>query len=167
MKKLLDFVGSADYNFNIGITWALALFCSEFIRASCFSLMYGLSIRSALRTKSGLEALLYKKLLVARNLSTKATGEIVNLFANDSFRIFSMVYTLPLVFGGPIIVAVTIIYTYLTLGNVALVGVVVFLIAFILQIYISKLNNKYRKRLVHATDERVSLDLISHLINDP
>lgn len=156
MSKLLQFVGDEDnYHLNDGLKWAGALFVCEFFRASFFSLMYGMSARTAIRTKCGLEALLYRKLLVARNLSRKSAGEIVNLFANDAFRIFHMIYTLPLVCGAPVIVIATLVYTFVALGNVAFVGVAVFLIAFVAQIYISRANNRYRKQLVRATDERV------------
>jgi len=140
-----------------GIRWIIALFICELARASSFAIMYAISIRTAIRTSSGLSALLYNKLLTSRSPINKTVGEMVNLFANDTSKIFHMVYILPLTIGGPIVTIVTIIYTWWLLGLFALVGVIVFILIFALQFGVAKAQAYYRKQVLVQTDERVSL----------
>jgi ATP-binding cassette subfamily C (CFTR/MRP) protein 5 len=81
---------------------------------------------------------------------------MVNLFANDTTKIFHMVYILPLTIGGPIVTIVTIAYTWWLLGLFALVGVLIFIFIFGLQFGIAKTQSYYRKKAIEMTDERIS-----------
>ena len=124
--------------------------------------MYGVCARTAARTSAGFQALLYRKLLKIRSLPADS---ILNLFANDCHRVFHLVYTLPLVVGGPTVILFTFVYTYIIFGKFALVGLVVFALAFLAQIYVSKFTNRYRKQLLSAADDRVTLmnELLSNI----
>jgi ATP-binding cassette subfamily C (CFTR/MRP) protein 5 len=156
LKKLLDHIEDDWSSIEEGIWWTFALFISELIRASCFAIMYAISIRTAIRTSSGLSTILYNKLLISRSPINKTVGEMVNLFANDTTKIFHMVYILPLTIGGPIVTIVTIAYTWWLLGLFALVGVLIFIFIFGLQFGIAKTQSYYRKKAIEMTDERIS-----------
>ncbi|CAG2107654.1 unnamed protein product [Medioppia subpectinata] len=121
LKKLLDYIENESDTIGTGIKWTIALFLSELGRASSFAIMYAICIRTAIRTSSAINALLYNKLLTSRTVN-KSIGETVNLFAVDINKVFHMVYILPLVLGGPIVTVVTVVYTWWLLGVFALVG---------------------------------------------
>ncbi len=133
------------------------MFISEFLRASMFAIMYAISIRTSIRSSSAMSSLLYNKLLTTRSLTNKTIGELVNLFSNDVFKIFHMVYILPLTLGGPFVTVVTVVYTWWLLGIFALVGVLVFAFIFTLQFMIARAQSYFRKKAIAATDERISL----------
>ncbi|XP_054166266.1 ATP-binding cassette sub-family C member 5-like isoform X2 [Oppia nitens] len=155
LKKLLDSIENESESGSQAIKWTIALFVSELGRATSFAIMYAICIRTAIRTTSALNTLLYNKILTSRS-TNKTIGEMVNLFAVDINKIFHMIYILPLVLGGPIVTIVTIVYTWSLLGVFAMVGVLVFILIFGLQFLIAKGQSYYRKRVVINSDKRVS-----------
>ena len=140
-----------------GVIWTAALFLCELFRASSYAIMYGICIRTGIRTNSALSGLLYDKLFTTSQSLNTAVGETVNLFAVDMNKVFHMVYILPLVLGGPIVTVVTVLYTWWLLGPLALVGDLVFVIIFSLQFLTARAQSGYRKKVVMNSDKRISL----------
>ena len=75
-----------------------------------------------------------------------------------------MTYMLPLVIGSPIIILVTIVYTFHLIGQSALVGMVLFVLIFGLQFYITRNQARLRDRLMAQSDNRISL--VTQLMKD-
>lgn len=157
MQNLLEHIENETQPTNDGVYWTMALFISEFFRASSFAIMYAVGIRTAIRSSNSVGNLLYNKILTTRSLANKTTGELINLFANDIHKVLHMIYIIPLSLGGPIVTFVTIVYTWWLLGIYALVGIIVFIIIFGLQFAITKGQSHYRKKAIIETDKRISL----------
>ena len=128
--------------------------------------MFGVTIRTGVRAVNGLNGTLYDKILSKRTYTDKQNSQLqpTNLFANDLAKVFQMIYMLPLVIGSPIIILVTIIYTFHLIGHSAFVGMTLFLLIFGLQFYITKKQAKLRDRLMAQSDNRISL--VTQLMKD-
>ncbi|KAH9515970.1 Multidrug resistance-associated protein 5, partial [Dermatophagoides farinae] len=147
--------------------WIAALYLCEFIRAISFSIMFAISIRTGIRCVNAMNGIIYHKIMtrISRNLygcNTKTTTTMMNiqpnnLFANDLWKVFQMIYMAPLMIGSPIIIIVTIIYTYLLIGTSAFYGIGLFIIIFVLQFAIIKRQTILRNRIMKQTDYRLSL----------
>lgn len=148
--------------------WIAALYLCEFIRAISFSIMFAISIRTGIRCVNAMNGIIYHKIMtrISRNLygcNTKTTTTTMmniqpnNLFANDLWKVFQMIYMAPLMIGSPIIIIVTIIYTYLLIGTSAFYGIGLFIIIFVLQFAIIKRQTILRNRIMKQTDYRLSL----------
>ena len=148
--------------------WIAALYLCEFIRAISFSIMFAISIRTGIRCVNAMNGIIYHKIMtrLSRNLygcNTKTTTTTMmniqpnNLFANDLWKVFQMIYMAPLMIGSPIIIIVTIIYTYLLIGTSAFYGIGLFIIIFVLQFAIIKRQTILRNRIMKQTDYRLSL----------
>lgn len=155
LKNLLDFIEDESQSVTEGIQWTAGLALCELGRATSFAVLYAIGIRTAVRTSNGLTGLLYNKLLTSRS-SSRSMGDSINLFADDIDKVFQMIYTFPLILGGPVVTVVTVVYTSWLFGVFALVGLSVFLMIFGLQFLISRAQTHYRKQVVLTKDRRIS-----------
>ncbi|KAG8201881.1 hypothetical protein JTE90_027360 [Oedothorax gibbosus] len=157
MRHLLMYIQSPIEDDYYGFTWMLGLLFCEALRIVCLSLMWAINIRTSIRASSAISAILYKKITSLKSVSHASTGELVNLFSSDCKKVFTMVYNFPLLIGGPLVVIGAIIFTWWLLGPLCLIGVGIFLVTYALQFVISCISTYYQKKVVKATDERVSL----------
>lgn len=157
MKKVLEHVQSPEENIWIGIKWALLLTCCDFLRLIFFNWTWNTNIRTALRLKSACTTLLYKKIIRLNNLGNKSTGEMINLFTNDSQRLFDVVIYGPMIFSGPIIIICGIIYILWVFSPIALYGIFTFLVFYPCQYLLSRAVGYFRSKTVIITDTRVKL----------
>lgn len=149
--------------------WTIALYICEILRAMSFSIMFAISIRTGIRCVNGLNGILYRKILTRSQFLSqmnekemkKATSSIIaqpeNLYSNDLWKVFQMIYMAPSSIGSPIIILMTIFYTYLLIGNSAIFGILLFIVIFLLQIFIIKRQAILRKRSLKQTDHRIFL----------
>ncbi|XP_043795027.1 multidrug resistance-associated protein 5-like isoform X5 [Apis laboriosa] len=157
MKKVLEYIQSPEENIWIGIKWALLLTCCDFLRLIFFNWTWNTNIRTALRLKSACTTLLYKKIIRLNNLGNKSTGEMINLFTNDSQRLFDVVIYGPMIFSGPIIIICGIIYILWVFSPIALYGIFTFLVFYPCQYLLSRAVGYFRSKTVIITDTRVKL----------
>ncbi|XP_043596465.1 multidrug resistance-associated protein 5-like isoform X4 [Bombus pyrosoma] len=157
MKKVLEHVQSPEEGIWIGIKWALLLTCCDLLRVVFFNWTWNTNIRTALRLKSACTTLLYKKIIRLNSLGNKSTGEIINLFTNDSQRVFDVVIYGPMIFSGPIIIICGIAYILWIFSPIAICGILTFLIFYPCQYLISRLVGHFRSKTVVITDIRVKL----------
>ncbi|XP_050485106.1 ATP-binding cassette sub-family C member 5-like isoform X2 [Bombus huntii] len=157
MKKVLEHVQSPEEGTWIGIKWALLLTCCDLLRIVFFNWTWNTNIRTALRLKSACTTLLYKKIIRLNSLGNKSTGEITNLFTNDSQRLFDVVIYGPMIFSGPIIIICGIAYILWIFSPIAICGILTFLIFYPCQYLISRLVGHFRFKTVVITDIRVKL----------
>ena len=148
--------------------WTAALCICELFRAVSYSIMFGVIIRTGIRSVNALNGTLYEKILskCSNNGTDKKSSLLqpTNLFANDFSKVFHMIYMLPLMIGSPIIILVTIAYSIHLIGQSALVGVILFILIFGLQFYITKRQARLRDQLMTQADNRISL--VTQLMKD-
>ena len=101
---------------------------------------------------------------------------MINLFANDSQRLYDVCSLGPLIFGGPVVAIIATAYTVYLLGPHALFGMLVFILYYPVQYGVSLLTGTnrlplsfnthftiprnpgyYRRRTIIVTDKRVTL----------
>nr|CAD7442232.1 unnamed protein product [Timema bartmani] len=157
MRELLQYTENEDSSTQDGVKWALLLTLSEFLRAIFFSWNWALNYRTAVRLRSACLAMLYRKVIRLHSLGDKSIGELINIFANDSQRIFDVVLFGPMIVGGPVMTVCGIGYILWLLGPWALLGMIVFLLFYPTQYGISRLTGYLRGKTVVVSDERVRL----------
>nr|CAD7428537.1 unnamed protein product [Timema monikensis] len=157
MRELLQYTENEDSSTQDGVKWAFLLTLSEFLRAIFFSWNWALNYRTAVRLRSACLAMLYRKVIRLNSLGDKSIGELINIFANDSQRIFDVVLFGPMIVGGPVMTMCGIGYILWLLGPWALLGMIVFLLFYPTQYGISRLTGYLRGKTVVVSDERVRL----------
>lgn len=149
------------------IRWTALLCACELFRAIAYSVMFIIIVRTAARVANALSGMLYEKLLSKRasvsGLAQKGAAganvetTIVNLFSNDIWKVYHMIYMSPLIIGSPIIILVTIFYTYQLIGTSSFCGLGLFVIIFGLQLLVTKVQTGLRKKIMCQTDRRMTL----------
>ncbi|XP_043490273.1 multidrug resistance-associated protein 5-like isoform X2 [Polistes fuscatus] len=157
MKKVLEYIQSPEGTIWDGIKWALLLTLCDFLRTIFLTWTWIVNYRTALRLKSSCTALLYKKIIGLNNIGSINTGELVNLFSNDSQRLFDVVLYGPMIVNSPIIIISSIVYILHFFSPLALLGMVAFILFYPLQYLLSRLNGYLRSKTVTITDSRVKL----------
>lgn len=165
MRWLLDYVQAPYVDHLEGVTWTSGLILCELFRVVCFSLMWAINLRTAVRVSSGVMSLLYRKLIRIQLASVKSVGEFVDTFANDAQKVYQMVYNLPLLIGGPLLIIGAVAFTWWLIGPYCLVSLIVFILSYLFQYTIAKVNTYIRKKVMEVTDQRVNLmtELLTHM----
>ncbi|XP_070510894.1 ATP-binding cassette sub-family C member 5-like isoform X3 [Cardiocondyla obscurior] len=157
MKKILEHIESPKENFWDGIKWVFLLTICDSLRAFFFTWTWNVNYKTGLRLKSACTTLLYKKILRLNSLGNKSTGEVINLFCNDSQRLFDVMIYGPMIISGPIVISCGIIYILWLFNPIALVGMIAFLSFYPCQYFISRATGYFRSKSVNITDARVKL----------
>nr|KAF7429749.1 hypothetical protein H0235_006147 [Vespula pensylvanica] len=157
MRNILEYIQSPEGTIWDGIKWALLLTLCDFSRTIFLTLTWIVNYRTALRLKSSCTALLYKKIIGLNNVGSINIGELVNLFSNDSQRLFDVILYGPMIVSSPIIIICSIIYILQFFSPMALLGMVAFLLFYPIQYLLSRLNGYLRSKAVKITDVRVKL----------
>ncbi|XP_076687192.1 ATP-binding cassette sub-family C member 5-like isoform X2 [Andrena cerasifolii] len=157
MRKILEHVQSPEEGAWTGVKWALLLTLFDFLRTIFFTWTWNTNIRTALRLKSACTTLLYNKIIRLNSLGNRSTGEITNLFTNDSQRLFDVVIYGPMIISGPIIVTCGVVYILWVFSPLALLGTFAFLVFYPVQYLISRVVGYFRSKTVVIADRRVKL----------
>ncbi|KAG5348318.1 MRP5 protein, partial [Acromyrmex charruanus] len=157
MRKILEHIESPEEDFWDGIKWVFLLTICDSLRAFFFTWTWNMNYKTGLRLKSACTALLYKKIIRLNTLGNKSTGEIINLFCNDSQRLFDVIIYGPMIISGPIVISCGIIYILWLFNPIALVGMIAFLSFYPCQYFISRATGYFRSKSVNVTDTRVRL----------
>ncbi|XP_067211383.1 ATP-binding cassette sub-family C member 5 isoform X3 [Linepithema humile] len=157
MRKILEHVQSPEEDFWDGFKWVALLTLCDSLRAFFFTWTWNMNYKTGLRLKSACTALLYKKIIRLNSLGNKSTGEVINLFCNDSQRLFDVIIYGPMIISGPIVISFGIIYILSLFSPIALVGMIAFLSFYPCQYLISRATGYFRSKSVTITDARVRL----------
>ncbi|CAL1686666.1 unnamed protein product [Lasius platythorax] len=157
MRKILQHVESSEEGFWDGFKWVLLLMLCDSLRAFFFTWTWNMNYKTGLRLKSACTALLYKKIIRLNSLGNKSTGEVINLFCNDSQRLFDVIIYGPMIISGPIVLSCGIIYIVWLFNPIALIGIIAFLSFYPCQYFISRATGYFRSKSVSITDARVRL----------
>lgn len=122
---------------------------------SDLSMSFFTNTRTGTRARAMILTMVYNKVSKLRNVGDRSIGEFVNLCASDADRIHPGVTLCSFVFGFPVLITCTIIYTVIYIGPSALIGCGIFLLFFPVQAVIGKLQGKFRTKVVKVSDQRV------------
>ncbi|XP_057372866.1 ATP-binding cassette sub-family C member 5-like [Daphnia carinata] len=157
MAQLLRFCQDEEAPWWHGALWASGIAICEMIRVLLFGASWGISYRTGIRLKSAVTTMLFKKVMRLSSLGDKSIGEVINLFANDSQRIYDVCSLGPLLFGGPFVAVIATLYVVYLLGPHAMIGMLVFLLYYPVQYGVSFLTGYCRRKTITITDQRVTL----------
>uniref|UniRef100_A0A8D2KST2 ATP binding cassette subfamily C member 12 n=1 Tax=Varanus komodoensis TaxID=61221 RepID=A0A8D2KST2_VARKO len=145
--------GSTDLVTGIGL--CIALFCTEFSKVMFWALTWAINYRTAIRLKVAVSTIAYEKLLAFKTLTCISFGEVINLVANDGYRMFEAALFCPLPLAVPLQMTICTIYSCLILGPTALIGMFVYIVFIPVQMLMAKLTSMFRRAAMVVTDKRV------------
>uniref|UniRef100_A0A4W6G1T5 ATP binding cassette subfamily C member 12 n=1 Tax=Lates calcarifer TaxID=8187 RepID=A0A4W6G1T5_LATCA len=156
--KILTYVedpGTSSVTYGVGLS--LGLFTSEFFKAFLMSLLWAVSLRTAVRLKGAFSSMAFQKVISLRAHSNISTGEVhmINVLTNDGHRLFEAVLFGSFMLAVPVLLIVCIVYACFVLGYTALTGVGTYLIFIPVQFFLAKVINIFRWKAMLLTDSRV------------
>ncbi|KAG8324227.1 Multidrug resistance-associated protein 5 [Homalodisca vitripennis] len=157
MRWLLEFAESPDAPASDGIKWALCLGVAELLRVVFYAGAWSISSRTAIRLRAACLTMLYRKVIRVHSLGDKTIGELVNMFASDSQRLYQMVVFGPMIISGPVSMSLGILYILWLLSPWALMGMLVFILFYPIQYGMSRLVGRYQAKVVSMADKRICL----------
>ncbi|KYB25908.1 hypothetical protein TcasGA2_TC034098 [Tribolium castaneum] len=166
LQKLLDYytLSQKGVTQNDALFSALMIVLFPFLRLVTFHTYVAASKILGMKAKVACSSLIYRKCLQLKknHLQRVTTGQLINLLSNDVRR-FDCCDLINFVWIGPAEVLIGIFYVDVTIGRAATSGVLVLILCFFLQLFISKHNSVVRRRIAEKTDHRIGLinDLIS------
>ncbi|XP_053721093.1 ATP-binding cassette sub-family C member 12 isoform X1 [Synchiropus splendidus] len=138
-----------------GVGLCLGLFTSEFCKAFFISLLWALSLRTAVRLKGAFSAVGFQKIISMRGHSGVSMGEMINVLTGDGYRMFDAVLFGGFLVASPVLFLVAVVYSCYVLGYTALMGVFIYIILLPVQSVLAKLINMLKTKIVRITDSRV------------
>ncbi|KAI6191326.1 ABC transporter, ATP-binding protein [Aphelenchoides bicaudatus] len=161
------FQSDGSISYVNGLYLIFGILAVEISRVLMYGATWAISYRTAIRVRSAILSLLYKSLLNSKSLRSKNSAEIVNICANDGQRIFDAVTFAPLVLMGPLVkqsfslfnqvIIGGVIYLLKVIGPWSLLGLAVFVIFDILQVFLGITLVRCRRLAVKNTEERLYL----------
>jgi len=141
--------------------WGLvvALGGSVFVAALGSNISFLLQSYLGVRVRAAIMYLMFKKSLKLSPTVTSggSRGEIVNLMANDSERIFFSLLTSHFLWISPILIVVVMAILIINIGLAALAGFGVIVVILALQIHLAQTLGTQKRKMLKITDTRVNL----------
>lgn len=157
IHHILDYMSSENKVLSEGILLVIGLLISELVRSFSFATMWSMNYTTGVRVKVAATALLYKKILLVKNMKEKTTGELINMCTLDGQRLCDSTILGPLAVGSPFVLVCGVIYNIFLLGPLSLIGAATFVGFYPLVFLLMKLAAYYRKKIAETTDRRVNI----------
>ncbi|XP_073163815.1 ATP-binding cassette sub-family C member 12 isoform X4 [Lepidochelys kempii] len=155
IHKILQHSESVSKDIIRGIGLCIALFLAELSKVIFWALAWAINYRTAIRLKVAVSTVAFEYLLAFKSLTHISVGEVINVLANDGYRMFEAALFCPLPITVPALMIVCTIYSCLILGPTALTGTFVYIIFIPLQMLMAKLTSVFRRAAMSVTDTRV------------
>ncbi|XP_043350869.1 ATP-binding cassette sub-family C member 12 isoform X6 [Dermochelys coriacea] len=155
IHKILQHSESVSKDIIQGIGLCIALFLAELSKVIFWALAWAINYRTAIRLKVAVSTVAFEYLLAFKSLTHISVGEVINVLANDGYRMFEAALFCPLPIIVPVLMIVCTIYSCLILGPTALTGTFVYIIFIPLQMLMAKLTSIFRRAAMSVTDTRV------------
>ncbi|XP_049450093.1 ATP-binding cassette sub-family C member 12-like [Epinephelus fuscoguttatus] len=140
-----------------GLGLCFCLLLVDFSRSGCLALVWALNLRTGIRLKTGFCMLGFHKIVTLRTHCGLSVGQMVNVLTSDSYRLYEAVLFGPFLLPFPILLIVSAIYTCTILDHTVLIGFVILLLFFLLQLVSARLINHFQKKAVEITDSRIRI----------
>ncbi|KAJ7311830.1 hypothetical protein JRQ81_006141 [Phrynocephalus forsythii] len=157
IHNILQYCESGSTDLVRGIGLCVALFLTEISKVLCWSLAWAVNYRTAIRLKVAVSMVAFERLLAFKTLMHTSAGEVINLLANDGYRMFEAALFCPLPIAVPLLMLVCSIYSSLILGPTALIGTFVYIVFIPIQMLMAKLTSVFRRAAMVVTDKRVRI----------
>ncbi|XP_033637668.1 multidrug resistance-associated protein 5-like [Asterias rubens] len=158
------YLESPESSIGYSITLGFGIFLATVVRVMGNNFVFYINIRSAVRLRSALMLLIYRKVARLRSTSKVSVGEMVNICVNDIQRLHDSMLFGPLLFSFPIFFLFIFTGVVFVIGPIpALVGMATLIFFFSIQAFLAKINVRIRQKCVVFTDQRTRL--MNELLN--
>lgn len=155
LPVLVDNASRSEPSYLEGSFYALAILLVDSTRGLLMSLHGAITARTALRLRSAILTLVYRKVISLNSLGRTNSGQILNLFSNDSQRLLDFGQVMHMWIAGLLTVLVSFVWLVSVLRVPGATGVGAFFVFFFLQYWFAKMTATYKARAVGVTDGRV------------
>uniref|UniRef100_A0ABM5ETW9 ATP-binding cassette sub-family C member 12-like isoform X1 n=1 Tax=Pogona vitticeps TaxID=103695 RepID=A0ABM5ETW9_9SAUR len=157
IHSILQYSESGSTDLVRGIGLCVALFLTEISKILCWSLAWAINYRTAIRLKVAFSMMAFERLLAFKTLMHTSMGEVINLLANDGYRMFEAALFCPLPVAAPLLMVVCSVYSCTILGPTALIGTFVYIVFIPIQMLMARLTSAFRRAAIVVTDKRVRI----------
>ncbi|XP_071838057.1 ATP-binding cassette sub-family C member 5-like [Apostichopus japonicus] len=155
-QKILVYIDDGERDDVYGIGLALSILAMNLFRVSNGLMFFITSCRTATRLRVGVLSIIFQKVARLRSLKDKSVGEVVNICANDSQRIFDVTIFGNYLATAIILIIAILIVLYFILGWSAVLGTLgTFIIFWPTQAIFGRITTYLRELCIEVTDERV------------
>lgn len=140
-----------------GLVLVGALFLASILSQLLFMASTTITHVAAGRLRSGILCLVFRKMMKSSSLHDKTIGRVVNLFSNDSLRVFEGISLGYMIISGPLLAIGSTAYAIYLLGAWALIGLFILLLLLPMQMIAGKVFMKFRGQAIVLTDTRVRM----------
>ncbi|NWZ27000.1 MRP1 protein, partial [Asarcornis scutulata] len=146
-------------SYGSGYGYAIALFFVAFSQTLLHQLYQRNNMLTAVKIKTAVVGLLYKKALTLANSSRRnyTTGEIVNLMSADAQQLMELTVNINLLWSAPFQIIMAVVFLWKELGSSALAGVAVLLLVIPINALIAAKVKSLKKSQMRYSDQRVKL----------
>ncbi|XP_062818074.1 ATP-binding cassette sub-family C member 12 isoform X2 [Anolis carolinensis] len=155
--NILQYSESGSRDLVRGIGLCVALFLTELFKVLFWALAWAVNYRTAIRLKVAVSTVAFEKLLAFKSMSHISFGEVINLLANDGYRMFEAALFCPLPIAVPLLMLACSVYSCIILGPTALIGTLVYIVCIPIQMSMAKLTSVFRRAAILVTDKRVRI----------
>uniref|UniRef100_A0A8C3B5A1 Multidrug resistance-associated protein 1-like n=1 Tax=Cairina moschata TaxID=8855 RepID=A0A8C3B5A1_CAIMO len=159
MKSMITLSENHPSSYGSGYGYAIALFFVAFSQTLLHQLYQRNNMLTAVKIKTAVVGLLYKKALTLANSSRRnyTTGEIVNLMSADAQQLMELTVNINLLWSAPFQIIVAVVFLWKELGSSALAGVAVLLLVIPINALIAAKVKSLKKSQMRYSDQRVKL----------
>jgi len=157
LKGLLSYIEKPYGSIWDGLEWCFLLGFFGLSRSTLMSSAFYLQLRAGITARAAALSFIYYKLSKLKSVGNKSVGELVNLCANDSQRIFECCQFSAFLFGAPFLTLLISVYLYLKFGPSSLIGIGIMIMFLPIQAVIGRMIARTRGKVIGFTDQRVSV----------
>nr|XP_038041973.1 multidrug resistance-associated protein 1 isoform X4 [Anas platyrhynchos] len=159
MKSMITLGENHPSSYGSGYGYAIALFFVAFSQTLLHQLYQRNNMLTAVKIKTAVVGLLYKKALTLANSSRQnyTTGEIVNLMSADAQQLMELTVNINLLWSAPFQIIMAVVFLWKELGSSALAGVAVLLLVIPINALIAAKVKSLKKNQMRYSDQRVKL----------
>ncbi|XP_071507088.1 ATP-binding cassette sub-family C member 5-like [Diadema antillarum] len=156
VQRLLRYVEREDDDLVEGLLLVLGIFLLSMIRISGDVFFWAYCCRTATRLRSGTLTLAFRRLANLRSLKDHSVGEIVNVCANDSQRLYDVCLMGNFIISSAVVLVAALVAVQLIIGVGALIGVIITYLIFVpLTTLTGRLISIVRMKCIWIVDLRV------------
>ncbi|XP_041482839.1 multidrug resistance-associated protein 5-like isoform X2 [Lytechinus variegatus] len=157
VQLLLEYVEDMnDDRLWYGIVLVISVFALNIIRIMSDVFFWSFSCRTATRLRSGVLTIAFRRLANLRSLKDHSVGEIVNICANDSQRLYDVCLVGNYIISSLVMLVAALIAVQIIIGYGALIGTIITYLFFLpLTTGIGRIISKIRMKCIKFVDLRV------------
>ncbi|NXH99014.1 MRP1 protein, partial [Pachycephala philippinensis] len=146
-------------SYGSGCGYAIALFFAVLSQTLLHQLYHRNNILTAVKIKTAVVGLIYKKALTLANSSQQqyTTGQIVNLMSADAQQLLELAINMNLLWSAPFQIIMAVVFLWKELGPSVLAGVALLLLVISINALIAAKVRRLKKSQMKYSDQQVKL----------